>query len=214
MKARIAGGEKAITPNQIGGELNKMVKLCPWTSSAIPTALSRWKKDFHKSWFSPNWYLPVHLGGYGLDRSFAPSDLRVTRAQREIAALFVADPTLALYRMRGGSDLLTLQFQHSLLSPRMVPGDYVPQSFEHLLTESSDDWLARIAYATRAAYGESTLLSFDNLSILVAKFRKQFRLKPMSSDGLELYWNVQFFTTGLPVCPPIGVIRYFDLSLV
>lgn len=213
IKARIAGGEKPVTPSQLGGELSKMVHLCPWTSCAIPTAFARWKKDFNKSWFRPNWYLPVHLGGYGVDINLAPKEWRITRGQREVAALFVADPSLALYRMRGGMSLFTKQFVQSTLKPRMIPGSYVPQAYEALITDSKDEWLARIAYATRAAWMDSEKYG-DDLAVVVSKFRKQFRLKPMSSDGLELYWNAQFFTVGAPACPPIGRIRYPLQSLL
>jgi hypothetical protein len=212
VKARIAGGEKPVTPSQLGGELSKMVRLCPWTSCSIPTAFSRWKKDFNKSWFQPNWYLPVHLGGYGMDINLAPKEWRVTRAQREVAALFIADPSLALYRSVGSMSLMTKQFVQSLLKPRMIPGAYVPQSFETLITDSKDEWLGRIAYATRAAWSDIIAYWGDELAFLVSKIRKQYRLKPISSEGLELYWNVQYFTVGAPLCPPIGRIRYPEHS--
>jgi hypothetical protein len=122
IKARVAGGEKSVTPEQIGGELSKMARLCTWSRSAIPTAFKRWAKDWKGCYFTPNWYLPVHLGGYGLDINIAPVDWKVTRAQREIAARFVADPTLALYRMKGGN-LLTKNYFGALLNPVMIPGD-------------------------------------------------------------------------------------------
>jgi len=208
IKARLATHEKPITPSQISGELSKMAFNCPWSSSAIPTAFNRWKKDWKDfSWFKPNWYLPVHLGGYGLDINLAPSTFKITRAQRIVAAMFLANPEMALYRLKSQS-INSAKYANAVLHPRIIPGSYVPNKHEVLLMESDDSWLARIAYAARAENGSKQFLLEGETPIIIGRFRRQFRLSPISSDGLLLYWRAQFFTVGAPICPPIGYIKF------
>jgi hypothetical protein len=74
-------GESSATPEQIGKDVGDMVALCPWTRGCIPLAFRRFSSKW-KGWFQPNWYLPVHLGGYGVPVRFAQDDWRVTKGQR------------------------------------------------------------------------------------------------------------------------------------
>jgi len=202
----LKGGESEATPTQVGRDLNKMFELCPWTRPSIKFAFSRWQKD---SWlgkvFRPNWFLPVHLGGFGVDRKYAPKGWRVTRGQRLMAARFVNDPRMALYR-REGMDIPTAKLAGALAKWRMVAGPYVPGPEE--VTEVSDDWLARLALASRAHQGSAPVSD----SVFVAKFRPEYRLKPMSREALERYWDAQVFASNLPACPPLQGIRVRDLS--
>jgi hypothetical protein len=198
IKARKAAGEKPVTPEMIGKDLSKMAKICPWTACSIPAAFRRWDKDWKNSWFVPNWYLPVHLGGYGVDLRFAPKDWQVTRAQRSIAARFVSDPQMALYRREGSMQIVKLSA--ALMKYVMIPGDYVPQEFELI-----DEWLGRFAYASRAKDGVHHQSDAD---VITSRFfRKHSRLTPMSAEGLIRYWYAQVFTTGAPTCPPIGDVK-------
>jgi hypothetical protein len=205
IKARVAANEAMVTPDQIGKELSKMAFNCPWTASAIPAAFSRWKDDWKVTKYQPNWYLPVHLGGYGVDIALAPASWQVTRGQRLMAARFVADPRLALYRMKGMT-VSSAKLAFALLRPVMVGGDYVPQEFEIPVTEASDDWLARMAYASRAINGASR--TTDEVGVVVSRFAHDFRLSPMSAEGLVRYWRAQLFVTGAPACPPIGEVKF------
>jgi hypothetical protein len=198
IKARVAGGEKPVTPEMIGKDLSKMARICPWTACSIPAAFRRWDSDWKTSWFKPNWYLPVHLGGYGVDLRFAPKDLQISRAQRFIAAAFVSDPRLALYRKTGSMQIVKLAA--ACMNYKVVAGDYVPQEFELI-----DEWLGRFAYASRAKDGVHQQSDAD---IMVARrFRKHSRLSPMSAESLVRYWYAQVFSTGAPTCPPIGDVK-------
>jgi hypothetical protein len=205
----LKSGDSAATPDQLGRELGKMAALCPWTASCIPAALNRFSPNF-KGWFQPNWYLPVHLGGYGVPIELAPPSLHFTRSQREIASRFVSDPRMALYRRKGFSIPLA-DFAGSLANWRMVPGLYVPEASESRVDELDDDWLARIAYAFRASNGP---WDHDKDALFISHYRPEFRLKPMSLDGLLAYWSAQLFATRLPVCPPIQNLRVtpFDVD--
>lgn len=196
-------GDSSATPTQIGKELSAMVELCPWANCAVPAAFKRWKQDWFGPYYRPNWYLPVHLGGFGLDRRFGPRDIRVTRGQREMAARFIADPRLALYRRLGNVSLPTAEMAGSLCNWRWVVGDYVAN--EHESVEINDAWLQRIAYAARAASDPCGREPADR--VVVGRLAAQYRLKPMSMKAIELYWNAQLFAVQPPPCPPIAPIK-------
>jgi hypothetical protein len=193
-------GESKATPTQVGKDLSKMFNLCPWTACSLPAALARWRQDWFGPIYRPNWYLPVHLGGFGVDRKFAPSTLRFTSSQRQIAARFVADPKLALYR-RKGMNIPTVQLAGALANWRMIPGDYVRREGES--DDLRDSWLERLAYAARANQGATEVSD----KVFIAKFFRKERLRPMSIEGIERYWDAQVFASYLPPCPPIGLIK-------
>jgi hypothetical protein len=85
----LKGGPSNATPDQIGVAMQKMIKHAPWTSAMVPDVFRRWSTwRFLYPGFVPNWYLPVHLGGFGLrpNPRFPP---RYTREQRIVAHSFV-----------------------------------------------------------------------------------------------------------------------------
>jgi hypothetical protein len=198
-------GESKAVPTMISRDLSKMVKLVPWTGCTIPAALSRWKKDWFGPRYRPNWYLPVHLGGFGMDITLAPSNWRVTKSQREVAAMFIADPRLGLYRHDGVS-IPTASYAGAVANWRLMVGAYVQQ--EHESFDLSDSWLERIAYAVRAAKLERQTSD----KVFVTKFFPQHRLKPMAVESLARYWVARWMAVGLPPCPPLGRIKVRDLE--
>jgi len=194
-------GESLATPTQIGKELSSMVLGCPWTRCSVPATFSRFGKEWFGPIYRPNWYFPVHLGGFGVDSCLAPSDWksRVTRDQRQMAARFINDPAMTLYR-KSGMSIPSARFAQALCHFRYQIGDYIP--FEDEITTENDDWLARVAYAARA----QNLPPVDD-NIMTVKFRPEYRLKPMSWERIELYWKAQLFSRGTPVCPPLPPIE-------
>jgi len=195
----IKEGSSLATPEQIARSLSEMVSRCPWTACSIPKTMERWHSDWTGP-FRPNWYLPVNLGGYGMDRALMPETCRFTRSQRIMAARFVHDPRLSLYRLPG-MDIPTAKLAHALANWRMITGDYVPRESES--EDVSDQWLARLAYASRAHQGSKPISD----KVFVSKFARQYRLKPMSLEGIERYWNARLFAFDLPPCPPLGDLR-------
>jgi hypothetical protein len=191
----LKGGDSTATPTQISRDLGKMAELCPWTACAIPFALKRWSGDW-SGILRPNWYLPVHLGGFGLNPKLAPPGIRITKWQRLLAARFVHDPRMALYRRKGMS-LSSVKLAGALANWKLVIGDYVAE--EHESDELVDAWLARIAYATRAHQGCKPVSD----KIFATKFKPEYRLKPMSVHGIELYWDARLYASRLPPCPPL-----------
>lgn len=92
----IFGGQNSDAgPVEVCKDLNKMFEKLTWGKMLIPLALNRFPNlkvgKFHG--FKPNWFLPVHLGGYGLDIKHRTSGaVTVTRAQRLVAAHLIKDP--------------------------------------------------------------------------------------------------------------------------
>jgi hypothetical protein len=88
------------TPDMIGRSLTEMMDLCPWTQSLLNESLKRWECLWKtpKNHFVPNYYLPSFLGGYGIDRSYAPFNWRITRSQRQVVNYILRDNKFALYQ--------------------------------------------------------------------------------------------------------------------
>jgi len=187
------------TPMQIATAVNKMVINCPWSRCSIPRTFSRWSKETGR--MRPNWYLPVHLGGYGLDITLAPPIWRVTKEQRILAARFVSDPTLALVRSYGDGKTLTKEIVGAMCEWRWE------KEFGPLNKNTSDDWLIRLALATQMSRS-GIAQGADPLNITWQKLRRDYRLKPMSNDGFQKYWLARVVaSTVLPYCPPLLPLR-------
>jgi hypothetical protein len=201
-------GQSASTPDQIGKDVSEMVTYCDWAKGSIPRAFARWSSKW-KGWFQPNWYLPVHLGGYGVSIQHAPEGWKLTRGQRKMAARFVSDPRLQLYR-RTGFSLATAKFAGSLANFTMVPrflseDEREKAGITHQSAEMADDWLVRAAYFSRAFRLSQNKVA-DKVILLRTKSAAQ-RLKPMSYLGLGKWWHIEQVAFGVPACPPLGGIH-------
>ena len=82
------------SPTQLTKDVNKMCSELAWGKCIIPSIFNRFKTDR----FKPNWYLPVHLGGYGLELKYSPSSWNVSRQQRMVARMFLKSEKLMLFR--------------------------------------------------------------------------------------------------------------------
>lgn len=206
-------GEGKATPVQIGKDINEMCLNCPWAISTIPACFSRWSRDWFGPLYRPNWFLPVHLGGFGIDPKYGPSTLRITRSQRELAARFVDDPKIALYRAKS-LDIPTAKLAGAMARWTMVPRptrpmyvDWIPENSSETITE---EWLARLAYACQAHHG--TIPVSDK--VFVSKLVRSSLIRPrrMSMVELEKYREVLFFASHLPICPPLNYLKVGNLS--
>jgi len=243
-------GESTALPTQIGLELNKMCRLNPIYASTIPIAFERFK-DVRILRTEPNWFLPVHLGGYGVDPTFGSIDSKVTRMQRIIAAHFINDPKLSLFL---GNDVIgaktyaafeksvvvqecrsvfNLEYplghsqnpitlppprktplrEHSVFEifakAKMVAGDYVPLPSETLVHE--DPWLERICGLEQLHIGNLCSLNFDFENLIrfgVRSIRLQHRLRPVSMETIQHYWEPRYYWSGVPTCPRLNTLRW------
>jgi len=202
----LKGGESDSTPLLAARDLNKMVRHLPWAACCVPQCLSRFQNRCFGKYFRPCWYLPCHLGGFGLDPEFAPEDWfkHLSRVQRRMASQFASSPELQLFSREGFSIPLA-KFAGAVLKPRLVVGEYVPRDSEELFDD--DPWVARIAYAFRATGQVQTGNSCSNYC---PKFVKtDYRLHPMSLRTICDYWNARCFITKKSPCPPLAPIFPF-----
>jgi len=205
-------GDSAALPTQISRDLNRMGLDCPWTACAIPEALNRFNKFNHGFVYRPNWYLPVHLGGFGMDPALGPSKLHVSRRQRILASMFVSNPSIALYRSMGKARLPCKMLKGALANWAMVPGMVTRNSDELFPTE--DEWLGRLAYAARAVEAGHLIPKKSELGcgaeappFMSIRHLQDYRLTPMTDYGLAKYRNVTFIAKRTPLCPPVCQLR-------
>lgn len=188
-------GLSTATPTQLGKDISKMVRLAPWTMPAVPLCFERFKSDWHG--FRPNWYLPVHLGGYGLDWDLRPPWLKVTQEQRRVASYFIAHPHAALYAKERAAGEEFIHLSGELVGrTRWVLGDYCLTQSESF----SDDWLLKQCLANRFA----GLRADDDEVPYAQQIRKDYRLKPVSMQRLQEYFHARPITSfaGVPAPPP------------
>ncbi len=89
-------GQSMADPVAIAKDVSKMLDFVPWAGAvAYKTLMDRCASKISGKTgfgdFTPNWFLPVHLGGLGVDRVHAPiigSHERFSLPQRKVAAYF------------------------------------------------------------------------------------------------------------------------------
>lgn len=209
-------GDSRATAPEIATELNKMVSLCDWTACAIPATMNRWKKSF-PGHVTPNWYLPVHLGGYGVNPRFGPRSWRVTQHQRKLAAQFIAEPAKSgLFGVQFDMKRKGLErFPRGFVANwKLIPGEYVERIGEEY--EVIDDWTARLNLLNY--YQQPADVSIQTTGRPAPREPKLlklgYRLKPMSLERIFEYWFVRFVAHNTPVCPPLGTIRTRSMPLL
>jgi hypothetical protein len=204
----LKGGDSKAIPTQIGKEFSEMVRHCPWAVSTLPETFNRWPEWFSPR-FKPNWFLPVHLGGFGVNPKLS-SGFRVTRHQRLVAARFVADPRLALFALKSTSPP-PRGFANLVPQPKLVYGDYVAEQFE--TEEDHDGFLGRmLTYARIKSLGKS---DFGSQEYLMRRMPLRSRLKPMSEETLAHYVSLgrpRFFSYLGPDFGSLGTVVYGDLE--
>lgn len=182
-------------PTQIGTSINKMVQYCPWSRHTIPLIMKRWNYDFG---YQPNWFLPVHLGGFGINPEFAEK-VKLSRSQRIVASKFIGDPKLALLRVsKVGRKLITVLGSTA---------NYAWAPFGPLPENTSDnilDWEPRLAMMTRASGQRET-----SEKIFVKKFLQPWRSRvtPMSVETIEYYRTARVVAHETVPCPPLQLLK-------
>jgi hypothetical protein len=207
IKKKSSDGTNTVKPTDIARDINKMVSLTPWTSSASPACLERLSREVsRKDSVRPNWYLPVHLGGFGLDPRFGPQKLWISKQQRILAAQFIHDPELTLYRSKG---VLPAPKQLKFLAPqpRIVVGDYVANSDE--TEELEDPWGDRMAFHLQCHRGLERVQLQKEFEIRSTSITRDYRLKPVGLENLLSYWRFSrvYYDKWNSECPPLGKVN-------
>lgn len=188
---------------------------CPWASSCLPLSMERFdaRTDTFK-WFKPNWYLPVHLGGYGIDPRWSDGSLRITRNQRILAAMFVHNPDLALFRITGLPYKASKEAR-TIVRPRPVFGSYVARDGEVEVSELLDKWGERMMSINRAMLHDTTKFpNFDLATeLILSTMARDRRLHPMSAEGIVNHWELRYFAYTPMECPPLSYIKHTAVGL-
>jgi len=194
------GGESSATPVDLGKELGKMVGLCKKSACTIPLAMSRFEHKYGN--LRPNWYLPVHLGGYGIPVELNPKGEVYTRDQRIFAAMCVGK-TQGLYRAPKPS--CPIELGNIRREYTMVPDPYVPEAFE---LETRDEWQERKMYMEKClTYGEGTPAILDAENVRSRAYIKlNRRYKPMTLDRMRDYYEPRWVGSRGTKCPPLNYL--------
>lgn len=195
----LKNGDGDVLPTQIGKELAKMVQLCPWSACSVPTAFARFNKDLARFGFRPNWFMPVELGGFGYEGGPVPP--RYTVEQRRVAAQFVNNGDLSLYRKIGAATKITKRFKGAMGNWAWIEAGPLQ---EHESTDS-DPWTGRLAYIERAMNAGSNT-NIENVSV-PRRIRRDHRLKPMSLQTIDDYRRRRKVRLHGPVVPPLQNLR-------
>jgi hypothetical protein len=211
------------TPTQICAALNPMYEKLPWSRCTIPLALNRFNL-VQKFGFQPEWFLPVHLGGYGLKLEFGPHPtghgLTLTKQQRVVASAFVNNPDLALIRTMGSDRSWKNYTKLSMLRKAFPNWRLIPKGFAEVVNDEDYDhetfsrysvrvhdlnsseqfrWVARYNEFSKAAHLHLNDIGSNTFfkAMKVAKFHK-----PMSNHKIRKFLEVDFWATPGPACPP------------
>jgi len=217
----VKAGDSFASPTEVARELNRICNPdggTPWIASCIPEAMSRWadKSVYEISGKSvgsrvpirPNWYLPVHMGGIGLDIRLATADTFITRPQRLLARNFLSPQGLGatLYLMKGGTkSTLAAKVLSDLRAVDRVYGDYVPNANQNL--SDLDGAFERMTLYARFGYRADPMsLRQLSQSTLATDWRKSVR--PVTVEEIAAHWRCQLFyrTDRLPPFPPLPPI--------
>lgn len=209
--ASVKTGESAATPVQVARDVNKMFELAPWTVGVLPAAMGRFK-HLRFGRYQPNWFLPVHLGGYGIRLQYMDQDeLFVTREQRKLAALFVNSPDLQI--VSAAKKVIpprTLKAIKHKLNYHLVRRIIGPRE-EAISSFDSDDWTIRLTQMERASMMGADSMQWTGgpttgmRALHLWKRTNLKRLSPMSTDGLRSWWQADFVSSaGRVPCPPLN----------
>jgi len=87
LNAKIVGGfslktgESQAIPPAVGKEFNRTIRLAPWTRGILPEMMRRFREIYFPKDFVANWFMPSHLGGYGVEPfgliKYSPRQLQV-----------------------------------------------------------------------------------------------------------------------------------------
>ncbi len=213
-------GESMATPTMIGPEVGKMLDLCHFAGPAVPRIFSRFKDNVKVRDMTPNWYLPVHLGGFGVGIKHAPDSWYVSPMQRRLARCAVNSPSFQLFRLMG-QRLNLARFSGALAKWSLVPGsepdfDDSASVGDGVLSARlhDDDWLGRLAYAGRAMLGNQQVsLRTAAWSLPGLGWKEIRRQGPMKDVDLMAWVHASFVAHGTPDCPSQSALRFFFPSL-
>jgi len=182
-----------------------MCREVSWTKCIIPSVFKRWKNDGP---FKPNWYLPVHLGGYGMGLDLSPSTWNVTRNQRQMARLFLERKEVMLFRTLS-NDLETGRLLQNptfrkLLTANLKFNFRQPNRPLNSHETLENPWLERLTMAKRCSEAGGRLPSVG-VPVLNKQLSYEFQdYRPLKFSSLESCWDMNFYSIKGPVVPDLN----------
>jgi len=208
-------------PLALAQAVNKTLSLYPAAKVALPRLMRRASESFLGSRFTPNWFLPVEVGGMGILPQFGPRrrhevpgwyktlPSNITRDQRMVAAAFLADPSLRLYRRaesykdetEAHMDALLQAMEKLTARVQQIRKDdcRVPTEFE-FEGAYRDTWSERAMMIRRAMSKGQDQVSEE---LVFRRIRVAHRLHPVSLSRLEEAWEVRYVATEAAIAPPL-----------
>jgi len=212
--------------------INPMLLDVPWTRVLVPDLMSKFSKPYEKLQFQPNWYLPIHLGGFGLNPLVSDKPVEVTHNQRLMATYFLHNPKLQWAVVNNqkytGQKALDALFGKLVLNPTMMKEseflfygldkpvkdrdpENVPEQYMEMVECDVDEWGILLAYVARISQNFTEGLGDPILRIALQRKEqkdvktKSGRLTAMLDSTIEEYRHVRYVSIPRPPVPPLDL---------
>jgi hypothetical protein len=208
--------EGQIDPMSLARAVNQTLELYPQARVALPRLMKRASEMIHGTQFVPNWFLPVEVGGMGIDPKFGPRrrhkipgwyenlPSKISREQRMVAARFLAEPNLRLtfhpstLKFTDGYDRFCKLFAR--VTPLRAGDCSVPQAHVFEEKDYRDEWAERYMVFRKMLFDGVVRQPPDTR---FRKIRVMHRLHPVSYSRLEEAWGIRFWAAQSAVPPPL-----------
>jgi len=205
------------TPESFSKDYQDMVSLYPPGINFLSLLFKRWTcdqvgdyrltnphcKNHFKGRYIPNWFLPVHLGGFGVNPKYSQKEkIKITKDQRVTAAIFFNDPSRSLFYSKNLNSKV-MDFSNLYLgTPKISPhSEATPPKGE------VDEWMVTMEGISRAAGLHTVAETPEVFRSNLRKKNKDFRLSAMSAKGLLRNWVVDVSYPCAPQCPKPSIIK-------
>lgn len=203
----LKSGESEADPETLGTNLNEMVRFCPWSSPSIPKCLIRFNNRYRGK-FKPNWYLPAHLGGFGINADLDEgTEIGISIEQRKVASLLLTNRREHLTKKIEYGEVRWEKMHKKLLA--FQPPVHFAQIDEYvdpsIYTEdfsASTGRLTLIHQWSNAGQSQSK----TEKKIYLRWFNKWQSRKPISINKLFKYWEPRQYCMKVEEMPSLSEI--------
>ncbi len=128
-------GERKLSPIEIGHAFNEMFETFPPSVDFLPDAVKR-RRDLTVAGYIPNFFIPCELGGLGIKVKWATHSIRMSRQQRQVAALCAEGVMNSFCISEGASTKLEKMVRKILPSVKLTTG----ANATNYLSETGGRW--------------------------------------------------------------------------
>jgi len=199
----LKSGEEQKSPLEIGHAFNDMFRAFPMSRSFLSDSIRN--RDLVSQFgYQPNFFVSTKLGGLGVDPEYSTGSIRLTKTQRQIAALFAEDVLSSFLWSNGFSTQGPLSgLLKKLPKPRLSTAANAVQyemRYRPLLTKSGviveSNWDSdSLPYQKWVALMTSLSSSLEEKSQRKLNLRKLKSVRPMKRDKVLTLRPVILFPT-------------------